>query len=119
MILSGGGRIIGACSVAGKLRRSNLAVPYFGAYCMAKYASTHTLQQLLISIWLKDIISKCEYAPILERKPLETVATHGKSTPERNAGLVIFLASPAAANINGASSNTVLARSGYNKVTGL
>ncbi|CUA71297.1 L-2,3-butanediol dehydrogenase [Rhizoctonia solani] len=115
MIPSGGGRIIGACSVAGKL-----PVPYFGAYCMAKYAVrglTHTAAQewgahgitvnayapgiVDTDMWLKEIMPKYEYAPILEQKALETVATHKKSTPEQIAGLVAFLASPAAANING------------------
>ncbi|CAE6492761.1 unnamed protein product [Rhizoctonia solani] len=115
MIPTGGGRIIGACSVAGKI-----PIPYFGAYCMAKYAVrglTHTAAQewathgitvnayapgiIDTDLWLKDIIAKYEYAPILEQKALELVATHKKSTPEQIAGLVAFLASPAAANITG------------------
>ncbi|KDN38616.1 hypothetical protein RSAG8_09403, partial [Rhizoctonia solani AG-8 WAC10335] len=115
MIPSGGGRIIGACSVAGKL-----PVPYFGAYCMAKYAVrglTHTAAQewaahgitvnayapgiVDTDLWLKDIIANYEYAPALEQKALDIVATHKKSTPEQIAGLVAFLASPAAANITG------------------
>ncbi|CAE6460029.1 unnamed protein product [Rhizoctonia solani] len=82
MIPSGGGRIIGACSVAGKL-----PVPYFGAYCMAKYAVrglTHTAAQewaahgitvnayapgiVDTDLWLKDVITKYDYAPALEQK---------------------------------------------------
>ncbi|KAH7339295.1 hypothetical protein B0J17DRAFT_612763 [Rhizoctonia solani] len=133
MIPSGGGRIIGACSIAGKIRRPfkspmqaptliwfYIAVPYFGAYCMAKYAVrglTHTAAQewathgitvnayapgmIDTDMWLKDVIAKYEYAPKLEEKALEMIATHKKSTPEQIAGLVAFLASPAAANITG------------------
>ncbi|CAE6500218.1 unnamed protein product [Rhizoctonia solani] len=115
MIPSGGGRIIGACSVAGKL-----PVPYFGAYCMAKYAVrglTHTAAQewaahgitvnayapgiVDTDLWLKDVIAKHDYAVALEQKALDIVATHKKSTPEQIAGLVAFLVSPAAANMTG------------------
>ncbi|QRW21241.1 Enoyl-(Acyl carrier protein) reductase [Rhizoctonia solani] len=115
MIPSGGGRIIGACSVAGKL-----PVPYMGAYVMSKYAVrglTHTAAQewgahgitvnayapgiIDTDMWTKDIISTYDYASALEQKALELVATHKKSTPDQIAGLVAFLVSPAAANING------------------
>ncbi|CAE6462490.1 unnamed protein product [Rhizoctonia solani] len=118
MIPSGGGRIIGACSVAGKL-----PVPYMGAYVMSKYAVrglTHTAAQewavhgitvnayapgiVDTDMWLKDITPTYEYAPALKEKAghaLELVATHKKSTPEQIAGLVAFLVSPSAVNING------------------
>ncbi|CAE6476299.1 unnamed protein product [Rhizoctonia solani] len=109
MIPSGGGRIIGACSVAGKL-----PVPYFGAYCMAKYAVrglTHTAAQewathgITVNAYAPAIIdtdmSKYDERAAIGIKALETVATHKKSTPEQIAGLVAFLVSPAAANITG------------------
>ncbi|CAE6345849.1 unnamed protein product [Rhizoctonia solani] len=119
MIPSGGGRIIGACSVAGKL-----PVPYMGAYVMSKYAVrglTQTAAQewgthgitvnayapgiVDTDMWLKDIIATYDYAPGLEKKALELVATGKKTTPDQVAGLVAFLASPAAANISGMSLN--------------
>ncbi|KAF8757010.1 KR domain [Rhizoctonia solani] len=116
MIPSGGGRIIGACSVAGKL-----PIPYLGAYVMSKHAVrglTHTAAQewaehgitvnayapgiIDTNLWTKDIIATYEYAPALEEKAMtELVATRNKSTPEQIAGLVAFLVSPAAVNING------------------
>ncbi|KAG8729454.1 hypothetical protein FRC11_008732 [Ceratobasidium sp. 423] len=115
MIPSGGGRIIGACSVAGKI-----PVPYLGAYCMTKYAVrglTHTAAQewaphgitvnayapgiIDTDLWLKDVIAKYEFAPALEQKAMEIVSTHKKSTPDQVAGLVAFLTSPAAANVTG------------------
>ncbi|CEL61338.1 Diacetyl reductase [(S)-acetoin forming] OS=Staphylococcus epidermidis (strain ATCC 35984 / RP62A) GN=butA PE=3 SV=1 [Rhizoctonia solani AG-1 IB] len=115
MIPSGGGRIIGACSVGGKT-----TVPLFGAYCMSKSAVrslTHTAAQewaeygitvnayapgpINTEMWLKNVISANDTGPILDQKATELSATHKKSTPEQVAGLVSFLLSPAADNMTG------------------
>ncbi|CCO29760.1 (R,R)-butanediol dehydrogenase / diacetyl reductase [Rhizoctonia solani AG-1 IB] len=109
MMASGGGRIIGACSVAGKL-----PIPYLGAYVMSKHAVrglTHTAAQewgahgITVNAYAPGMIdtnmSSHEYAPGFEQKALDIIATHKKSTPEHVAGIVAFLVSPSAANING------------------
>ncbi|CAE6523296.1 unnamed protein product [Rhizoctonia solani] len=115
MISTGGGRIIGACSVAGKL-----GLPSLGAYCMSKSAVrslTHTAAQewaeygitvnayapgaINTNMWLQDVVASNAVGPALDQKADEVAATRKKSTPEQVAGLVSFLVSPAADNITG------------------
>lgn len=115
MMASGGGRIIGACSVGGKI-----TLPYFGSYCMSKAAVrslTHTAAQewaaygitvnayapgvIDTDMWTKDVVAANEIGAILDQKAIELSQTKKKSTPEQIAGLVAFLVSPAADNITG------------------
>lgn len=116
MIPSGGGRIIGACSIAGKI-----PVPSFGSYCMSKAAVrslTHTAAQewapygitvnayapgvINTDMWTKDVVAANEKdEALLEQMATLFTQTKKKSTPEQIASLVSFLVSPAADNITG------------------
>ncbi|CAE6338237.1 unnamed protein product [Rhizoctonia solani] len=93
MIPSGGGRIIGACSVGGKTTQE-----------WAEYGITvnaYAPGPINTEMWLKNVISASDTGPILDQKATELSATHKKSTPEQVAGLVSFLLSPAADNMTG------------------
>ncbi|KAG9096562.1 hypothetical protein FS749_008211 [Ceratobasidium sp. UAMH 11750] len=114
MIPTGGGRIIGACSVAGKF-----AVPLFGAYCASKAAVqsiTHTAAKEWAShgitvnayapgpidtnMWRKDVMGGNETHPI-DNMVIQLTPTAKKTTSEQVASLVSYLVSPAAQNITG------------------
>ncbi|KAF8597906.1 putative short chain dehydrogenase [Ceratobasidium sp. AG-I] len=114
MIPAGYGRIIGACSTAAKI-----TPPGFGAYCMSKAAIrslTHSGAQewgpygltvnayapgpIDTGMWRQDIMGGAEEHPIDAQLMLMT-PTAKKTTTEQVAGIVSFLASSAADNING------------------
>ncbi|CCO30521.1 (R,R)-butanediol dehydrogenase / diacetyl reductase [Rhizoctonia solani AG-1 IB] len=102
MIPSGGGRIIGACSVGGKT--SKLSLTHTAAQEWAEYGITvnaYAPGPINTEMWLKNVISANDTGPILDQKATELSATHKKSTPEQVAGLVSFLLSPAADNMTG------------------
>lgn len=115
MIPRGGGRIIGASSAAGKD-----AAPNKGAYCSSKFA-VRALTQTAAREWGKHNITVNAYAPgpvdtdmwnkdVLggitggsqaQSLVLDRLATGKITSPEEIAGLVSFLASPAARSITG------------------
>ncbi|QRV93741.1 Enoyl-(Acyl carrier protein) reductase [Ceratobasidium sp. AG-Ba] len=114
MIPAGGGRIIGACSLAGKT-----AFPFFGAYCASKAAVrslTHTAARewgahgitvnayapgpIDTNMWLNDVMGGQKTHPI-DDKLIELTPTGKKCTAEEVADLVAFLLSPTAGNITG------------------
>ncbi|KAF8597898.1 NAD(P)-binding protein [Ceratobasidium sp. AG-I] len=114
MTPAGYGRIIGACSIAGKE-----TTPRFGAYCMSKAAMrslTHTAAQewgpsgVTVNAYapgpvdtnmLRQFVMGGEENPELETQIMATIPTGKMSTPEQIAALVAFLVSPGANNING------------------
>ncbi|CAE6415546.1 unnamed protein product [Rhizoctonia solani] len=103
MIPRGGGRIIGASSVAGVTGHANN-----GAYGCSKSA-VRILTQSAAREWGRYNITVNAYAPgavdtnmLSRKKPILNMTSTGKITsPEDIAGLVAFLVSPAAKNITG------------------
>ncbi|KAF8597896.1 NAD(P)-binding protein [Ceratobasidium sp. AG-I] len=114
MVPAGYGRIIGACGTAAKL-----TPPGFGAYCMSKAAIlslTHSGAQewgahgltvnayapgpIDTDMWRQDIMGGANEHPV-DTQLMQMTPTAKKTTPEQVAGIVSFLASPAADNING------------------
>lgn len=115
MIKRGGGRIIGACSAAGKGGEFNK-----GAYCASK-AAVRSLTQSAAREWGRHDITVNAYAPgpvdtdmwhkgvlggaaggaVAQSRVLDQLATGKISSPDEIAGLVSFLVSPAAKNITG------------------
>ncbi|QRV93731.1 Enoyl-(Acyl carrier protein) reductase [Ceratobasidium sp. AG-Ba] len=104
---SGGGRIVGACSVSGKIRDlskaavrslTQTAAQEWGPFGIT--VNAYAPSAVDTPMWRQDVLGGVEDHPI-DAQSIKMTPTGKKTTAEQVAGLVSFLLTPAADNING------------------